>query len=122
MVPEGKFELLNTGVYRDGGSIAVHYRRPDGAEQFVTLEVVEIPEPGEDRRFGHLHVGSTAENKCDLATVVSKGSEAEATLMRDLETLANDPHLSPSGPYSDAIEHFHDLQRFLLTRSGGPRA
>ena len=117
--PDDKFELLCCDVCRDGGSIAVDYRRPDGSYYSVSLEVVEIPEPGEPRRFGHLHVGSTTQNQCDLATVVPKGSEAEASLMRDLEMLANDPHLSVSG---GSIEHLHDLRRFLLTRSGEPRA
>lgn len=77
--------LVSSGILRDGGSICAEFRREDGSLLSLLLEVKEIPEPGKQRHFGHLHAGSTIQNACDASTILVKGSEQEAILLGELQ-------------------------------------
>src|SRR5215468_10565591 len=106
-------QLLGADICRDG-SIAVEYRKEDGVLESVLLEVIG-PAMGEPRRFGHLHVGSEIQNRCDASTIVRRGSEQERSLLKDIDKLLLGTHLNPQR-YS--LHHLRELREHLPERSG----
>jgi hypothetical protein len=108
-------ELLGADTCRDGGSIVMEYRQEEGVLVSVLLEVTHIPEKGEPRRFGHLHVGSKIQNTCDVSTLVSKGSEQERSLLKDVDQLLLGTHPNAR---QDSLHHLRELREHLSGRSG----
>jgi hypothetical protein len=78
-------ELIAAGILRDGGSLSAEFTQNDGSLVSILLEVAGFPEPGQARRFRHLHVGSTIQNQCDPTTIIAKGSPEESALLRKLD-------------------------------------
>ncbi|HEX8642932.1 MAG TPA: hypothetical protein VF702_03355 [Allosphingosinicella sp.] len=78
-------KLYSADICRDGGSVAATFEDADGSLLSVLLEVAECPEPGEPRRFRHLHVASHIQNGCDPRTVVAKGSREEVAFLSKLD-------------------------------------
>jgi|GEM_PF-4001713 len=106
--------LIGADICRDGGSLAATFERADGSLLSIFLEVAEIPEPGEARRFLHLHVGSSIQNRCDPATILRRGSADEASFLSELDDwiAANDPPASQSRHWDRLME----LRRSIPTR------
>lgn len=107
-------ELIGADVCRDGGSIALDYRKDDGALVSVFLEVNRYLD-GEAPTYGHLHVGSEIQTRCDASTIVSKGSDEERALLRDIEALSR---LTPTGARSNTMHWLGELRERLSGRTG----
>lgn len=106
-------QLLGAGVIRDGGSISMEYRKEDGSLVSVLLEVNRTRD-GEPRTFGHLHVGSDIQNRCDTSTIVQKGSGREALLKADIEELLRGAHHQAR---SESMHWLKQLQKQLSART-----
>ena len=113
-------ELISADVCRDGGSLAVDFRRADGTLLSMLLEVLEIPRPGEKRRFGHLHVGPTVQNACDPSTIVARGSAEEAELVAAFDQWARSaPVAPPSDPAGERqMKYTEEFRSLLMSREG----
>ncbi|WP_442680390.1 hypothetical protein ACSBM8_04125 [Sphingomonas sp. ASY06-1R] len=107
--------LVSGGILRDGGSIFADFRREDGSLLSLLLEVNETPEPGEERHFRHLHVGSTIQDACDHSTIISKGSEQEAKLLVELHRWAKSGKVAAD---EEAVASLKELLAHLTTRNG----
>lgn len=108
--------LIAGDILRDGGSLAVEFRLDDGSLLSVLLEVAGAPEPGEERRFKHLHVGPAIQNSCDPGTVIVKGSEAEAALLRDMDETLGMIGFDLRPEQKESYERLAELRRSLATR------
>lgn len=107
-------ELIGADICRDGGSIAMEYRKKDGALVSVLLEVNRYLD-GETPTYGHLHIGREIQNRCDASTIVTKGSNEEQTLLEDIEQLR---HLAPTGARENTMHWLRQLRDRLPDRTG----
>lgn len=105
-------ELIGAGVLRDGGSISLDYRK-NGDLVSVLLEV-NRGDDTEPKSFGHLHVGREIQNRCDAATVVTKGSTVEAVLLADIEALQR---CTPTGARPDTLRWLGEMRKHLSERT-----
>ena len=107
-------ELIGADICRDGGSIALDYRKEDGTLVSVLLEVNRYLD-GETPTYGHLHIGREIQNRCDASTIVLKGSNEERALLRDIEELR---HLTPTGARGSTVHWLSQLEDRLADRTG----
>ncbi len=107
-------QLLGAGIIRDGGSIAMEYRKKDGSLVSVLLEVNAYLD-GETPTFGHLHVGSEIQSRCDASSIVAKGSAQEISLMNDVNELRRN---APPDARRESIHWLAQLQTLLPGRTG----
>jgi len=113
--PPMALKLIGSGILRDGGSISADFQRDDGTLLSLLLEVCEIREPGKERQFGHLHVGSEIQNTCEPSTIVLKASEMEAMLLSDIQVWIESNEV---GFDENAAAVVKDLIGYLPNRQG----
>lgn len=104
-------QLQGAQMYRSG-SYGMEYRK-DGALVSVLLEVLGRAQG--NVKFGHLHIGSKIQLRCDSATIVPKGSEQEQVLIRDIEELLTEGHTNDRRQSMALMKKLRDL---LPTRMG----
>ena len=110
--------LVIGDIMRDGGSLAVDFQRDDGSLLSIMLEVDRSVEAGEPRRYRHLHVGSTIQNRCDSATIIEKGSAEETLLLSTLDNwLEKTAGIAPLGKRRD-FETLRELRTLIPLRDG----
>jgi len=111
-------ELIFADVCRDGGSLVADFRLTDGALMAVFLEVVGIPEPGQSRRFRHLHISNDfPASRCDPRTIVSKNSDAERHLLEALDEWLKSP-LIDEEVNPKKLDRVRELRLHVLERDG----
>ena len=110
-------ELQSADIYRDGGSLTVDFLRSDGGPLSILLEVTRVPAPGEQRCFGHLHVGSEIQSACEPSSIVSKGSDQERELISALDEWLANPKVSRHATPS-ALSRVRELRAHIHERRG----
>jgi hypothetical protein len=99
-------KLVDADIIRDGGSLFALFRNEDGSLRSIDLRVVFPPE--QPRRFGQLFDGPT---------VVTIGSEAEASVVHSLESWLAHPEFE-NGAKTGAVEYVQELLRHMHSRAG----